>query len=214
MLRQVDRWTGLTRALAPLGGYEPRSGEDTYRTLLAALIAHGTNLGVAAMSGSIEGMTPDRLHHASQWFLREVTLKAANRAVVDHHHALPFSATWGDGTLSSSDGQRFAVQRDGLLVYPRYFGYYDRAITLYTHLSDRFGVFATQAISCAPREAGYVLDGLLENDTLVRPLAHTTDTHGFTEQLFGLCHILGIAFMPRLKDLPDQQLYRLDKRTD
>jgi len=74
------------------------------------------------------------------------------------------------------------VQRDGLLgaVYPRYFGYYDRAITLYTHLSDQFGVFATQAISCAPREASYVLDGLMENDTLVRPQADTTDTHGFT----------------------------------
>ena len=38
--------------------------------------------------------------------------------------------------------------------------------------------------------------------------------HGFTEQLFGLCHLLGIAFMPRLKDLPDQQLYKLDKGTD
>ncbi len=217
MLRQVDRWTGLSRALTPLGGYEPRTGgEDAYRTLLAALIAHGTNLGVAAMSGSIEGMTPDRLHHASQWFLRESTLKAANKAVVDHHHRLPFSTTWGDGALSSSDGQRFAVQRDGLLgaVYPRYFGYYDRAITLYTHLSDQFGVFATQAISCAPREAGYVLDGLLENDTLIRPQAHTTDTHGFTEQLFGLCHLLGIAFMPRLKDLPDQHLYKLDKGAD
>ncbi len=217
MLRQVDHWTGLTRALVPLGGYEPRSGgEDAYRTLLAALIAHGTNLGVAAMSGSIEGMTPDRLHHASQWFLREATLKAASGCVVDHHHRLPFSATWGDGSLSSSDGQRFAVQRDGLLgaVYPRHFGYYDRALTLYTHLSDRFGVFATQAIPCAPREAGYVLDGLLENDTLVRPQAHTTDTHGFTEQLFGLCHLLGIAFMPRLKDLPDQHLYKLDKTAD
>jgi len=75
-------------------------------------------------------------------------------------------------------------------------------------------VFATQAISCAPREAGYVLDGLLENDTLVRPQVHTTDTHGFTEQLFGLCHLLGIAFMPRLKDLPDQHLYKLDKGAD
>ena len=217
MLRQVDHWTGLTRALVPLGGYEPRSGgEDAYRTLLAALIAHGTNLGVAAMSGSIEGMTPDRLHHASQWFLREATLKAASGCVVDHHHRLPFSATWGDGSMSSSDGQRFAVQRDGLLgaAYPRYFGYYDRALTLYTHLSDRFGVFATQAISCAPREAGYVLDGLLENDTLVRPQVHATDTHGFTEQLFGLCHLLGIAFMPRLKDLPDQHFYKLDKTAD
>ena len=215
MLRQEDRWTRLTRALTPLGGYEPRGGEHSYQTLLAALVAHGTNLGVAAMSSSIEGMTPDRLHHASQWFLREATLKAANKAVVDHHHRLPFSRNWGEGHLSSSDGQRFAVQRDGLLgaVYPRYFGYYDRAITLYTHLSDQFGVFATQAISCAPREAGYVLDGLLENDTLVRPLVHTTNTHGFTEQLFGLCHLLRIAFMPRLKDLPDQHLYKLDRDT-
>lgn len=34
-----------------------------------------------------------------------------------------------------------------------------------------------------------MLDGLLENDTLVRPQVHTTDTHGFTEQLFGLCHL-------------------------
>jgi len=65
------------------------------------------------MSSSIEGMTPDRLHHASQWFLREATLKAANKAVVDHHHRLPFSRTWGNAMLSSSDGQRFAVQRDG-----------------------------------------------------------------------------------------------------
>ena len=65
MLRQVDRWTGLTQALTPLAGYEPRGGEDTYRTLLVALIAHGTNLGVAAMAGSIEGMTPDRLYHVS-----------------------------------------------------------------------------------------------------------------------------------------------------
>ena len=40
-------------------------------------------------------------------------MKAANKAVVDHPHALLFSVTWGDGTPSSSDGQRFAVQRDG-----------------------------------------------------------------------------------------------------
>jgi TnpA family transposase len=215
MLRQVDQWTGLTRALTPLGGYEPR-GDDTYRTLLAAIIAHGTNLGIAAMSGSIESMTADQLQHASQWFLRETTLKAANKAVVDHHHILPFSRIWGDGSLSSSDGQRFAVQRSSLLgaVYPRYFGYYDQAISLYTHVSDQLSVFATQVISCAPREAGFVLDGLLENDTLLRPQIHTTDTHGFTEQLFGLCHMLGIAFMPRLKDLADQQLYKLDKDAD
>jgi TnpA family transposase len=95
--------------------------------------------------------------------------------------------------------------------YPRYFGYYERAITVYTHISDQYSVFASQAISCAPREALYVLDGLLENETLLRPREHYTDTHGFTEQLFGLCYLLGYSFMPRLKDLPDQQLYKLDE---
>ena len=30
-----------------------------------------------------------------------------------------------------------------------------------------------------------MLDALLENDTVLRPREHYTDTHGFTEQLFG-----------------------------
>jgi hypothetical protein len=43
------------------------------------------------------------------------------------------------------------------------------------------------------------------------PREHYTETHGFTEQLFGLCYLLGFSFMPRLRDLADQQLYKLDK---
>ena len=43
---------------------------------------------------------------------------------------------------------------------------------------------------------------------------HTSDTNGFTEHLFGLCALLGITFMPRLKDLPDQVLSRIDRDAD
>lgn len=78
-------------------------------------------------------------------------------------------------------------------------------------MSDQFNVFAGRVISCSVRAAIYVLDGLLENETVLRPREHMTDTHGYTEQLFGLCHLLGYAFMPRLADLKDQQLYRLDR---
>jgi TnpA family transposase len=84
---------------------------------------------------------------------------------------------------------------------------------VHTHVSDQFAAFASRVISCSPREAIYVLDGLLENDTILRPREHSTDTHGFTEQLFGLCYLLGYSFMPRLKDLKDQQLYRVDRST-
>jgi len=215
LLQDVDEWCGFTRAFQPLGGYEPR-GADLHRSLLATLIAHGTNLGLAAMSQSVDTLTADALQDTSRWFLRDATIKAANTILVDHHHGLKLSSVWGDGSRSSSDGQRFVVERDSLLgsVYPRYFGYYDRALQLYTHTSDQNSVYGTQAISCAPREAGYVLGGILDNDTALAIREHTSDTNGFTEHLFALCALLGITFMPRLKDLPDQVLSRIDRDAD
>jgi TnpA family transposase len=215
LLQDVDEWCGFTGAFQPLGGFQPR-GTDQHRSLLATLIGHGTNLGLAAMSQSIDSLTAETLQDTSRWFLRDATLKAANTILVDHHHGLKLSGIWGDGRRSSSDGQRFAVERDSLLgsFYPRYFGYYDRALALYTHTSDQSSVYATQAIACTPREAGYVLGGILDNDTVLAIREHTSDTHGFTEHLFGLCALLGIAFVPRLKDLPDQVLSRIDRETD
>ena len=211
LLMEVDSWCHFTQELRPLGGYRHRL-DNHYETLLAALVAQGTNLGIATMSQSAVGVTVDKLRHVSRWFLRTETLKAANKVLIDYHHGLELSSVWGDGTVSSSDGQRFGIEASSLLAsfYPRYFGYYDKAITVYTHTSDQHSVFATRAISCSPREAIYVLDGLLENDTVLEPKQHSTDTHGFTEQLFGLCYILGYSFMPRISNLPGQQLYCLD----
>lgn len=208
VLLNVDSWCSFSRALWPLRGYESRPG-STYETLLAAIVAHGTNLGIATMSQSAVGISADMLQHASRWFLHPDALKASNTALVNFHHGQPLSSVWGEGTASSSDGQRFGIEASSLMasLYPRYFGHYDRAITVYTHLSDQHSVFGSTAISCAPREALYVLDGLLENDTVLKPVEHYTDTHGYTEQLFGLCYLLGYSFMPRFKDLADQRLY-------
>lgn len=214
ILLDVDRRCGFTRAFRPLAGYEPRA-HDTYRALLATLIAHGTNLGLTAMGDSVEDLTAADLQQTSRWLVRDATLKAANAQIVEHHHRLDFATIWGDGRLSSSDGQRFRAPPGTLIgaYHPRYFGHYDKVVTVYTHVSDRIGVFSTQVISCAPREATYVLDGLLDNDTSLDPRLHTTDTHGFTEPLWGLCHLLGIDFMPRLRDLADQRLWRLAGET-
>ena len=134
-----------------MGDYRRPSG-DIGPALFAALVAHGTNLGVATMAQSTEGVTMDMLQHVSRWFLREETLKAANRVVVDYHHRLALSSVGGAGTASSSDGQRFRVDASSLLAsfYPRYFGYYERAITVYTHVSDQYSVFALRDDSSSP----------------------------------------------------------------
>jgi TnpA family transposase len=177
---------------------------------MAALVAHGTNLGISAMADSTEDLTVRMLQHVSRTCLREETIRRANAAIVNYHRALDVSRYWGEGQVASSDGQRVGVRGSSLLAafYPRYFGYYDRAVSVYTHLSDQYSVFNTQVISCAEREALFVLDGLLENDTELPIRTHIVDTAGCTDQVFGLCYLLGFTFMPRLKNLATRRLFK------
>jgi TnpA family transposase len=155
------------------------------------------------------------LRSVSKACLRQDTLKAANTVLVNYQKNLEVSSVWGEGDVSSSDGQRFGVSRRSLItsVYPRYFGYYDQVVTVYTHVSDLLSVFNTLVISCGQREALYVLNGLLENDSELSPRRHHTDTGGYTDHLFALCFLLGFSFMPRLKGLHKRRLYKIDRNS-
>jgi len=92
------------------------------KTKLAALIAHGTNLGLSTMGNSTDAVTVEMLQNVSRHYLTEITLKEANNRLVNYHHGLSMSGIWGDGGTSSSDGQRFGVQASSLIAsyYPRY----------------------------------------------------------------------------------------------
>lgn len=212
LLWTVDSWCGFLKEFTPRGGYDSLV-DNLPVALLATIVAQGTNLGIAAMAKANKEVSADTLQHVLKWYMREDKLRSANAAIVDFIKRQPLAAIWGEGEFSSSDGQRFPMRGTSLLgsFVPRYYGYYQPAVTVCTHTSDQFSVFSTQAISCSEREAMYVLEGLLENDTILRHREHTTDTAGYTEQLFGLCFLLGFSFMPRLADLSNQQLYKMDR---
>lgn len=215
LLMEVDQLTHFSRHFTSISAHQSKP-LHFYRTLMATLISQATNLGVVSMSASMKDTSVDMLRHVLRYFIRDETLTAASAEIVNCHHELPLSAVHGSGTLSSSDAQRFGIRASSLLAsyYPRYYGYYEKAVGIYTHVSDQYAVFSTQVISCSPREALYVLDGLLENNTILKIREHTTDTHGYTEIIFALCHLLGFYFMPRIRDLKDQQLYRVDRQAD
>lgn len=215
LLMEVDQQTNFSRHFIPIQQHRARPA-SFYKTLISALVSQATNLGVVSMSASVEGVSVDMLRHVLQFYVREDTLKTASAEIVNQHHQLPFSSIHGGGSLSSSDAQRFKIRADSLLAayYPRYYGYYEKAIGIYTHVSDQYSVYNTKVISCNPREALYVLDGLLENNTILKIREHTTDTHGYTEIIFALCYLLGYYFMPRIRDLKDQQLYRIERNVD
>jgi TnpA family transposase len=51
-----------------------------------------------------------------------------------------------------------------------------------------------------------VLDEILDNETELPILEHTTDTAGYTDLVFALFDLLGLQFSPRLRDIGDQRL--------
>jgi len=185
------------------------------KPIVACIIAQGTNIGIFSMGLSAEGITADMLKTASINYLCADNLEKSNALLIKQYLSYPISECFGDGNFSTSDGQRYLVQASCMLsgFYPRFFGYYNKAISLYTHVS-KDSVFGTQVISCNERESTYVLTGLLQNKTIIDPKIHCTDTHGYTEHIFALFYLLGFSFHPRIKDLSSQRVYNAnhDKR--
>lgn len=206
LLIEVDSWTGFSDALKHLGGSSHRDNHLLLH-LYGCLLAQACNLELKQLATSAELSYP-HLSWCNTWYIREDTLREANNALVNYHYRQPLSQLWGGGMLSSSDGQRFPVNgsvRQGRAV-PRYFGY-GQGITFYSWTSDQFSQYGSKAVPTTVRDATYVLDEILNNETELPILEHTTDTAGYTEVVFALFDLLGLRFSPRIRDLADQQLY-------
>lgn len=49
------------------------------------------------------------------------------------------------------------------------------------------------------RDSLHILDGLLEQNTELDPRQVTSDTHGYTDIVFGIFRLLGYQFSPRYR---------------
>ncbi|WP_287990003.1 Tn3 family transposase [Acidiphilium sp.] len=211
VLSEVNAWTGFTDRFAHLRTGFPTADKAA---LLAAVLADGTNLGLARMADASRGLSYHHLVNVAQWHISDDNYVAARAAIINAHHKHPMAAIWDDGTTSSSDGQYFrAAGRAGAgdSVNAKY-GIEPGAV-IYTHVSGQYGPFHTRVISATMSEAPHVLDGLLHHvhQTDLRIAEHYTDTAGATDHVFGLCHLLGYRFAPRIKDLRDRKLYTIEK---
>lgn len=209
LLIEVDHWTNFSDCFTHAGGSQTRT-KDFLVHLYASLLAQACNFGLKKMA-EITGLTYDKLAWCTNWNIREETLQAAINTLVNYQYQQPLSKLIGSGTLSSSDGERIPVpiKARNATALPKYFGY-GKGLTFYSWTSDQFSQFGTKVIPATVRDATYVLDALLDNQTELQILEHTTDTAGYTELVFGLFPLFTMLFAPRIRDLGDQHLYRID----
>lgn len=210
LLIEVDHWTGFIGNLEHAGGSQSRSKEIN-PNLYACILAQACNFGLKKMAYASD-LSYDSLAWHTNWYLREETLQNCIDQLVNYQYHQPLSKYWGGGTLSSSDGQRFPVpvKAKNATSLPKYFGY-GKGITFYSWTSDQFSQYGTRVIPTTIRDATYVLDAILDNETELEIIEHTTDTAGYTELVFALFDLMGMQFSPRIRDLGSQQIYRADK---
>ncbi len=211
VLIDVDNETDFVRHLLGAKGGSGRTAAGLKRrNVFAALLACGCNLGPERMAAATPGTTAHEIAEAADWLLTEDALKAAVIELVNYASRLPLSQTWGLGSTASSDGMRFHVPANILSAdYSPLLA--DRGVTLVRHTLDNYLQLHGKPVPCRLREALFSLDGLVEHDTELDPRVLYTDTHGSTEVVMAAGHLLGFSLEPRIADLGDQTLYKIDR---
>jgi TnpA family transposase len=188
-------------------GNRPRPPQ---RTFFAGIIGYGCFIGTRKIARISKQINEAELDYAVNWYFSLENIQAANNRILALMDQLELPEVYRrePGVLhTSSDGQKFEVAVDSLNAnYSyKYFGQ-NQGVSAYNFIDERHFLPHSDVISSAEREAAYVIDGLMHND-VVKSDIHSTDTHGYSEVIFAVMHLLGFSFAPRIKNLKVKRLY-------
>jgi len=180
---------------------------------LAGILGKGCNLGLKRIANISDVISEDVLNNTVNWFFDLQNIRSASSTIIEYIDRLALANAYQydpDSLHTSSDGQKYYVAVDSLnSAYSfKYFGK-DKGSTVYTFLDEQQRLFYSTVISASEREAAYVIDGLVNNN-VVKSDIHSTDTHGYTESIFGTAHFMGTSFAPRIKGIGSQHIYDFD----
>lgn len=213
LLMDIAYITGFHEQFTHASNTRKPDKEETI-IIMAALLGMGMNIGLSKMAEATPGLTYKQLANVSQWRMYEDAMNKAQAVLVNFHHKLQLSSYWGDGTTSSSDGMRMQIGVSSLHADANPHYGTGKGATIYRFTSDQFSSYYTKIIHTNSRDAIHVLDGLLHHETDLNIEEHYTDTAGYTDQIFGLTHLLGFKFAPRIRDLSDSKLFTIDKASE
>ena len=185
------------------------------KILFAGVIGLGCAIGSTKMAQISTSLSAAELDSAINWRFSLENLCAANDRITGFMATmdLPNIYRRSENEIhTASDGQKFEVHADSLNANHsfKYFGK-GQGISAYTFVDERNLFWHSLVFSAAERESAYVIDGLMRND-VVKSDIHSTDTHGFSEAIFAVTHLLGVSFAPRIKNLKKQNLYMFRSR--
>ena len=212
LLIEVDNELRFSRYFMPVANQEHPDAQHVCE-VLATVMAHASEIGPYTMSHLIEDINYHRMKYITDWHMHEEVQRSALAQVVNAISRLDITQAWGDGTTSSSDGQRFTLRRK-VLQQSYSHAFNDFALEFYNFVADNYAPYFSIPHECDDRDAPFVLDGLLYNESDLNIEEHYTDTHGFTDTNFAAFAMFGKRFVPRIRGLQKHAIFCIDTNKD
>ena len=186
-------------------------------TFIAAISALGCDIGTGKILKISRDVNAPELENTVNWYFYPEGLQCVNDRLVSFMDQLELGRVYrrSEETLhTSSDGQQFEVRGDSLNAnYSYKHSRKIKAASVHSFIDERHLLLHTLVVSAAERESAWVIDGLMHNDVIKSDI-HSTNTHGYTEAIFGVMHLLRFSYAPRIKNFKRQKLYLFKSRKD
>ena len=184
------------------------------KIFFAGIIGYGCDIGHRKLAQISKQIDENELDNVVNWYFSLENVQGANDRIVRFMDRMDLPNLYRreeDVLHTSSDGQKCEVAVDSLNAnYSfKYLGK-EKGVSVVTFIDMRDLMWHSTVISSAEREAAYVIDGLMRNDVIKSDI-HSTDTHGYSEVIFGATFGL-VEYAPRIKGVGHQQLYAFKKR--
>lgn len=184
------------------------------QSFFAGIMGYGCNIGLNKLLRISKSIREAEVETTANGYFNLDNLIAANDRIValmDSMTVAEFYRSESEKLHTSSDGQKFELSVDSLMASHsfKYFGQ-GQGVSSYSFVDERNLAFYSTVISANEREVAYVIDGLMHNDVIQSDI-HSTDTHGYSELLFGVTHLLDFYFAPRIKGFAKQRMYSFEK---
>lgn len=204
-------WLQWWRHFSPASGSDPKLKDPQGRYALTTFVC-GAQMAYTEAERCLSGITAHELSNTAN---RHVTIAKLNKAITDVINAfarLDVVKAWGDGSAVAVDGTQIDTYIDNLLAESsiRYGGIGGIA---YHYVSDTYIALFSRFISCGAWEAIYIIDGLLQNSSDIKPSTIHADTQGQSFPVFTLAHLFGFDLMPRIRNWKDLVFFRPDADT-
>ena len=216
VILEVMSWEpGIPAAFTAVSGGRTRL-EDLDTSIAACLAAHAMNVGYRPVAKKgVPALESSRLSHVFQNYFRPETIGPANTPMVARQAGIALAQAWGGGLVAAVDGMRFVVPVPALFARPnrKFFGP-KRGMTWLNAVNDQGMGRGARVVSGTVRDSLHMVDVIFGLDGGELPEIVVSDTHSYSDLIFGILQLLGISYRPALADLPDQKGWRINAEAD